>query len=117
MKTYSARFVSLFILLCSSMFSASAFATGPACEVQDATVTSIVTWVDGTTFVILNRENNCGCSQKTRFGIPASATHAKSYIAQAMLAYATDSKVFVYGAGGCTVHGSTPDLYSISLKK
>ena len=116
MKTYSARFVSLLILLCSSMFSASAFAAPPACEVGDATVTSIFTWEDGTTFVELNRENNCGCSQKTRFGIAPTATHGKTYIAQAMLAFATNSKVLAYGYAGCTAHGNSPALYSIVVK-
>lgn len=113
LKASLSRFVLLSALLSLSMFSATASAIEPACQIADAKVTSIFTWEDGTTFITLDKSSNCGCMFANRFGIPSSHPHAKTYIAQAMLALAVNNKVDVYGVGGCTVHGNAAALYSI----
>jgi hypothetical protein len=95
------------------MHSPNSFAAEPVCEANDAIVTSIFTWEDGTTFVTLSKDNNCGCPIASRFGILPNAPNGKTYIAQAMLAMAMNSKVRVYGATGCTAHGNSAALYSI----
>lgn len=110
MKT---KFVTLaFSVIC--LFSPSVFA-GSACQAVDAHVTKIVPWEDGAVFIYLDTANDCGCPFTNRFGFYPNDQHAKTYLAEALTAFATQSKISVLGNAGCSVHGNTPSIFTVIL--
>lgn len=86
-----------------------------ACGIVDAHVTSIMPWSDGAVFINLDGANDCGCTISTRFAFYPNDQHAKTYLAEAMMAFASQSKVSVFGKAGCTVHANTALVETIIL--
>lgn len=100
-------------LLVVTLFSSPVFA-GVDCQISNAHIVSIMP-LDGVTFINVDGANNCGCSIPTRFGILTSDPNAKTFIAEALTAFATNSKVTIYANAGCSVHGNTASVYTFVL--
>jgi hypothetical protein len=88
---------------------------GMDCKIVDAHVVSIFPWSDGAVFINLDGSNDCGCSISTRFAFYPNDQHAKTYLAEAMTAFASNSKVTIFGNAGCTVHANTASVATIIL--
>lgn len=101
--------------LISGLFLSSNVFAGNDCKTVDAHVVSIMPWEDGATFINLDKSNNCGCTILTRFGFYPTDKNAKSYLAEAMTAFAIGSKISVFGNAGCSVHGNTSSVYTVIL--
>lgn len=106
--------ITLLLLSAMALFSSLVFA-GNDCQVVSARVVSIMPWEDGATFINLDRPNNCGCAGSTRFGFYPTDQHAKTYLAEALTAFATNSLITILGNAGCSVHGNSASVYTIIL--
>lgn len=102
-------------LLCALFFSTPVFAGNPACTAVGAHVLAVYPWDDGATFVVLDKDNDCGCTETKRFGFYANDQHAKTFLAEALTAIATKSTVTVYGNVGCSVHTNSPSVFTVIL--
>jgi hypothetical protein len=88
------------------------------CEVDDAVVTQVFQWDDGSIFVVLDRAIGCGCPQNFRAGFHKN-DNEKFYIAAALTALATGKKVYLRGDNvnsTCPVHSNTARLISLTVK-
>lgn len=104
------------LLVSLSLFSSAVFASGPACQTTDAKVKQVFSWPDGTSFVELNKQNNCACPITNRFGILAADPNAKTLMAQALTALANNHTVTVMGAAGCAAHSNSAALYTLVIQ-
>ena len=97
----------------TSLFS-TAFA-GTDCKTVNAHVVSIMPWDDGATFINLDSTNDCGCTIATRFGFYPSDKNAKTFLAEALTAFATNRAITIYGNAGCSVHNNTASVFTVIL--
>jgi|GEM_PF-1712758 len=102
-------------LLSALVFSTPVFAGTHACAAVGAHVLAVYPWDDGATFLVLDKDSDCGCTETKRFGFYANDQHAKTFLAEALTAIALKSTVTVYGNAGCSVHNNTPSIFTIIL--
>ncbi len=110
-KIRSLTFLSLLIFLSTPVFA------GNDCGTENAHVTRIYPWESGVTFIELDKPNNCGCKESNRFGFTRDDQFAKTYLAQALTAFATNSNITIYGKAGCKVHDDSPFVYTVIISK
>jgi hypothetical protein len=105
----------LLFLFTTTLLSSPVFAEDDRCKTVDAHVVSIMPWEDGATFINLDKTNNCGCTIPSRFGFYPSDKNSKTYLAEALTAFATNSKITIIGIAGCSVHTNTAAIFTVIL--
>lgn len=107
--------LSLLFLFTITLLSSPVFAEDDRCKAVDAHVVSIMPWEDGAIFINLDKPNNCGCKIPSRFGFYPTDKNSKAYLAEALTAFATNSKITIIGNAGCSVHTNTAAIYTVIL--
>ncbi|MCU7796538.1 MAG: hypothetical protein KZQ75_05355 [Candidatus Thiodiazotropha sp. (ex Myrtea spinifera)] len=80
-----------------------------ACQVSGAQITRIFQWSDGHIFIVVDKQNDCGCSMSNRFAFHKNDDE-KFFHSAALAALSGSNPVELRGDPACDVHGNTPKL-------
>lgn len=103
-----------FALVFTIVFSGSVYA---GCSVSGTTIDHIYRYDDGTLFINVNDENDCGCGNKKRFGITSAKVDSDGFTSSAALtALMSGVKVDIAGWDGCSIHSNTAELRFLTIR-
>ncbi|MCU7806375.1 MAG: hypothetical protein KZQ73_00665 [Candidatus Thiodiazotropha sp. (ex Semelilucina semeliformis)] len=80
-----------------------------ACQVSGAKITRVFQWSDGHIFIVVDKQNDCGCSMSYRFAFHKNDGE-KFFHSAALTALSGGNLVELRGDSACDVHGNTPKL-------
>jgi hypothetical protein len=88
------------------------------CQVDNALVTAVYQWDDGSIFIHVDRAVGCGCAEDFRAAFHKN-DNERFFLAAALTALTAGKKVFMRADnvnGTCPVHANTPKLLALVIK-